>query len=91
MLDTAIELQKNVTWYISENANYIDKNDQIIIQDWSYLYTMHTFLSAFVSATLKFKKSYGTLEKVLHIIGVLNTVINKTLVCRMILFLSSFY
>ena len=90
-MDVAIELQESVTWYISENVDCIDKSDQITIQNWSCLRTTHTFLGAFKSATLKLEGSYGTLEKVLHIIGVLDTVINKTLVRRTILFLSSFY
>ena len=75
ILDAAIKLQESVTWYISKNVDYINKSNQITIQDWLYLRIIYIFLSAFKLATLKLKGLYSTLEKVLYIISVLDTII----------------
>ena len=83
MLDVAIKLQETVGWYITENLDSIDRADVLSPQDWSQLRTIHKFLGAFKSATLKLQGNHATLDKVLNVLDILNLHVKKTLVCCM--------
>ena len=85
MLDITLTLQEQVSWYISNNLNTINKGDQLSVQDWAQLYIIYKFLAAFKSATLKLKGEDATLKKVLITIDVLNLHFKETLVCCTIL------
>ena len=82
MLDIAIQLQEPLSWYITEHLDSIDKADVLLPQDWSQLRTIHKFLGAFKSATLKLEGSHATLDKVLNVLDVLRRHIKNTLVHR---------
>ena len=87
MLDVALELQECISWYLSNHLDTIDKGDQLTVQDWAQLRTIHNFLAAFKSATLKLEGGRVTLDKVLTTMDILKLHFSKTLVSCMIFYL----
>ena len=80
MLEVALKVQESISWYISTHLDTIDKGDQLSVQDWAQLRTIHGFLEIFKLATLKLEGGYVTLDRVLYIMDLLKLHYSKSLV-----------
>jgi hypothetical protein len=80
MLEVALKVQESISWYISVHLDTIDKGDQLSVQDWAQLRTIHSFLEIFKSATLKLEGGRVTLDRVLYMMDLLKLHYSKSLV-----------